>query len=85
MEQEEGGSLAGAVAAWLDAQGLAQLQALQPGACLALEVDVVDLAASQQHGEVVQALLEDPGALGAQRGAELACGACPACVGSATA
>lgn len=64
MDQEEGGSLAAAVAAWLDAQGLAQLQELQPGACLALEVDVVDLAASQQHGEVVQALLEDPGALG---------------------
>ncbi len=60
-QEEERGSLAVAVAAWLEARCQAQLQELQPGACLALELDVVDLAGSQQHGEVVQALLEDPG------------------------
>lgn len=63
MDQEEGGSLAAASAAWLEACCQAQLAALQPGGCLALELDVVDLAAGQQHAAVVEALLEDPGAL----------------------
>lgn len=56
--------MAAAVAAWLEARHQALLQELQPGACLTLELDVVDLAGSQQHREVVEALLGDPGERG---------------------
>lgn len=58
MECEEAGPLQQAVVAWLEGYA-SQLQ--QPG-CLLLEVDVLDLAAGQQHPEIVAALVENPGA-----------------------
>jgi hypothetical protein len=58
MECEEAGPLQQAVVAWLE--GYASL--LQQPGCLLLEVDVLELAAGQQHPEIVAALLENPGA-----------------------
>lgn len=58
MASEEASSLQQAVAAWLDEQ-----QRKAEAECVLLPIDVVDLACSQRHPEVVAALLKDPEAV----------------------
>lgn len=59
-EGEEGGLLA-AAAAWLESCCQEQLACNTDG-LLVLELNVVDLACSQAHSLLVEALLENPGA-----------------------
>lgn len=59
MDHVQADPLLQAVAAWLETQ---PVQQHPTDGCLLLGVDVVELACSQQHPEVVEALLTDPGA-----------------------
>lgn len=63
----QGGCLRAAARAWLE-EHPQLLQEPADGGCLVLDAPLIDLAAGQQHPEVVAALLSRPGAAAALGG-----------------